>query len=448
MSGVAAVSIGGETTHSVTALNKQKASEDDIESWTNARLLIIDEVSFMNTNEVEKLDERLRQLRQRYTSLFGGIHILFCGDFRQLEPCTGSPLYSPYYSDKKWITSINCYIELFGRHRFEDDPEWGAILERIRNGNYTHHDIDAINECLLQPGTELPSTTSYCVYANRDRTAINAGIFHNLLKAHYGKSKEMPSDMIVVRASNMTRLSKSGAKQDLKNTDKHFIYENCPDHRVTAKKGRSTRGHFADPMLKLYYGLPLMLVTNEDVPNGHANGTRVILEEVVLCGGSTPKGLELDGMQCPSVEASQVDYLLCRAEDSQTKYFKIQPKTLTCLVKAPIPKHFGHTESTINFTVQLLQLPLLTNNAITGHKLQGQTKQDLLISTWSKVKNWNYVSLSRVKARAGLHLMKKLPQDVDFSVPEALLEMIARLETLLPEDLEWDLEEDEDNSLV
>ena len=66
------------------------------------------------------------------------------------------------------------------------------------------------------------------------------------------------------------------------------------------------------------------------------------------------------------------------------------------------------------------------------------------ISTWSKVRNWNYVALSRVKTRDGLHLMKKLPQDVDFSVPDALLTMIARLETLQPLDLDWDLEKDED----
>ena len=137
MSGVAAISIGGETLHSVAALNKKESSKEDIESWANARLLIIDEVSFMNTKDVEKLDERLQQLRQKYTVLFGGIHILFCGDFRQLEPIAGNPLYSSFHSEKKWISAINCYIELQGLHRFADDPEWGRILSRIRKGTYT-----------------------------------------------------------------------------------------------------------------------------------------------------------------------------------------------------------------------------------------------------------------------------------------------------------------------
>ena len=140
-----------------------------------------------------------------FCSLISNLHILFCGDFRQLEPCTGSPLYSPYYSDKKWITAINCYVKLLGGHRFQDDPEWGYILEPIPNGTYTLHDIDAINQCVLGPNSELPSTTSYCVYANRDRAAINAGIFHQLLKAHYENSRQIPGHMlhVVVKASNM-----------------------------------------------------------------------------------------------------------------------------------------------------------------------------------------------------------------------------------------------------
>ncbi|CAB9504395.1 helicase PIF1 [Seminavis robusta] len=80
MSGVAAVSIGGETTHSVAAFYRNIDEQDT--SWANARLLIIDEVSFMSTNEVDLLDEKLRCLMRKYNSLYGGIHILFCGDFR------------------------------------------------------------------------------------------------------------------------------------------------------------------------------------------------------------------------------------------------------------------------------------------------------------------------------------------------------------------------------
>jgi len=48
---------------------------------------------------------------------------------------------------EKWVTSVNCHVELFGMHRFEDDLEWGQISERIRNDACIHHGIDSINPC-------------------------------------------------------------------------------------------------------------------------------------------------------------------------------------------------------------------------------------------------------------------------------------------------------------
>ena len=126
MSGVAATSIGGETTHSAVAFNRNIAIDDT--SWANTRLLIIDEVSFMNTSDMDKLDEKLRMLMRRGNSVFGGINILFCGDFRQLEPIQGKPLYSQEPQHKKWVISINCYLQLRGLHHFAEDPEWGHIL--------------------------------------------------------------------------------------------------------------------------------------------------------------------------------------------------------------------------------------------------------------------------------------------------------------------------------
>jgi ATP-dependent DNA helicase PIF1 len=147
-SGVAAVSIGGETTHFIVYMNSKIPADDDT-TWANARLLIIDEVSFMSVQEVELLDEKLRTLMQRHNSLYGGINVIFCGDFRQLEPVTWKPLYSTKHSNKKWINSINCYVELLGLWRFQNDPRWGQILSRIRNDMYTSHDINAINKCAL-----------------------------------------------------------------------------------------------------------------------------------------------------------------------------------------------------------------------------------------------------------------------------------------------------------
>jgi hypothetical protein len=281
------------------------------------------------------------------------------------------------------------------------------------------------------------------VYGNADRTAINAGIFSNVLKAHCKASASDPSHMLVVKAGDMVRTTKSGGKHPMGEDDKEHVYENCGDHKLRAKVfGRNA--HFVDPMLKLHCRIPLMLVTNDDVPNGHANGTRVLLEGVVLKDGITTEIMLVDGIRCPSVDASNVNHFVCSSQANSDKLFLIQPKAMACAAKAPIPSHIGGTvQATINFNVTLTQLPVLVNNATTGHKLQGQTKKDLVVAVWSKRRNWNYVALSRVATRDGLYLVKPLPYDTDFSIPHDLRQMLNTLQRTQPEEIVWDLEEEE-----
>jgi len=79
------------------------------------------------------------------------------------------------------------------------------------------------------------------------------------------------------------------------------------------------------------------------------------------------------------------------------------------------------------------QVPLLINNATTGHKLQGSGVDSLFVHSWSTVTNWVYVMLSRVKTRAGLFCQKKLGTDLrQFDVPEGLRDMLRQFEALRP----------------
>jgi hypothetical protein len=136
------------------AAHNREVLEDDT-SWANARLLIIDEVSFMSTKDVENLDKKLRCSLRKYNALLGGINTLFCEAFQQLEPASENPLYTSLHSDRKWANSINCYVQRFGLHRFKNDPEWGKFLTRIRNDSYTHHDIDTINERVVKKAKQV-----------------------------------------------------------------------------------------------------------------------------------------------------------------------------------------------------------------------------------------------------------------------------------------------------
>ena len=76
------------------------------------------------------------------------------------------------------------------------------------------------------------------------------------------------------------------------------------------------------------------------------------------------------------------------------------------------------------------QIPLIINNATTGHKLQGSGVDNVFVHTWSYTTNWVYVMLSRVKTKKGLFMRKPLFVSRDLSkyaVPKALLRMLERM---------------------
>ena len=439
MSGVAATSIGGETLHSAVGLNKKNRLVEG--EWENARSLIIDEVSFMSTKNVEKLDMNLRQLTGNHTKLYGGIHVVFCGDFCQLEPCKGVPLHSQNHLHTMWQDSMNAHIELMGLHRCKNDLEWGHILHRMRNGELTHDDINKINKRVINGPQDTPQGVAYCVHANADRTAINAGVFSKVLEAHCKTSDEVPQHLLLIEASDMQRVEKSKKKTPLNKGDIFHTLNTCGDNRVREGTSEKT-GNFVDPLLKLRHKAPLMLVKNEDVPNGHANGTRVFLESVVLKEGASISHVSVDGRKVRSAKACDINHIECSLDGKPSKIFKVKPRTLTCRVKAPLPKTLAMgTKTSITFKTEMTQLNVLSNDATTGHKLQGQTKKALVISTWSNRRNWNYVALSRVKTRDGLFLVKPLSHSHDFSVHEDLQTMLPNMrqnKQLSPK--QWDIE--------
>ena len=67
------------------------------------------------------------------------------------------------------------------------------------------------------------------------------------------------------------------------------------------------------------------------------------------------------------------------------------------------------------------------NHATTSHKLQGKTVALLVIAQWSKVKNWAYVVISRVRTLDGLFLTSPIPEEIDFLAASEYLDMMANL---------------------
>ena len=186
---------------------------------------------------------------------------------------------------------------------------------------------------------------------------------------------------------------------------------------------------YNDPFLKLHVGIPLMFTLNADVINDVANGTlcyskRVKLKSHIL-NTSLPKCC-VDGYYVNIVSANDVDHLICQLANSNENFIvNIQQHTkvyarlsLQHILSIPMP-FMNKPEYQ---SMSLSQFPVLVNHACTGHKLQGQTKPCLFISSWSNTKNGPYVMLSQVKSLPGLVLRQPLNPDPQKYAMSSLLQ--------------------------
>jgi len=281
ITGAAAVSIKGETTSKALGLNKKTTtfSDEEIDEWKNALLVIIDEISFSNRNEIEKADFNLRALKEKDNYKFGGVDMVFAGDFTQLTPVQGKPI----YLEKDfiiWDEWVHTFLELKTNHRFKKDPVWGKTLSRYRRDGPTEQDIQRINLRVINSAkgpkeNEIPKDVTYATKTNVDRMAINDGIFASHIRATHSTNPLVPppEHTICIKASKLQWWkSISPRKKEYKefNELSKDILHSCVGEAHVKSSGNSKT---YDPLLKLYYGRPLMINDNLDVKKCIANGT-------------------------------------------------------------------------------------------------------------------------------------------------------------------------------
>lgn len=387
-------------------------------------MLIIDEISFASKANFSKLHENLRRLKQKMHLPYGGVHMVFSGDMRQLEP-VGKYTEAIYNEDcpefKAWL---NCFLELKGMHRFKDDLEWGKLLSRIRDGEATQQDIDTINESVVHRDQELPADIKYATYFNRDRDAINSALFEKrcaYIYDKYGNTK----DTILIFSDDISVKDGKGVYIPFRNCP--AFWEGCgeDDVKPPRKMGRM------DPVLKLYHSCRVMVPFNKAVSKGQANGTQATVLKVVLKPGVTPTTVLVGGkIPVAAVRATQVDHVVLKHcnDRVEPQIFSMQPMQYSFIAKMPKPRILqtrGSERERIR--MKATQVPLLVNNATTGHKLQGSGVDNLFVHAWSYVTNWPYVMLSRVKTRNGLFMRKALSKRLEnYRVPPALTRMLTQ----------------------
>ena len=72
----------------------------------------------------------MRKLKEK-DAMYGGVHVVFVGDFLQIFPVRGSPLFK---NNTIQFIAINKAIFLSISHRFEDDHLYGESMRYFRIG--------------------------------------------------------------------------------------------------------------------------------------------------------------------------------------------------------------------------------------------------------------------------------------------------------------------------
>jgi hypothetical protein len=434
MSGVAATLILGETTHRAVYLNQKRPIDaDQVEAWKDTRMLLVDECSYCRASDLEKLDYNVRLLKGNLYTYFGGLHLVLCGDLRQLPPIVGQPLYATFCP--QFNEGINTYIELGGMHRFRDDPKWGRRLLRFRNGCPTLSDIRTINEACVVIGADdqLIAGLRYATAVNRDRDSINTATFEeHCLRLAQSDDNNYVEDAIIVLADDLQSKTSPGKFKSLPLKARLAIWEKCGEDNIKFPHSKSRR---MDPALKLYRGCPLMLNENTNVIQGVASGSSVILRHVDLKFGEIPTRIKLaSGVSVNAVTASQVSQLFlehCNTRIQPPTCVVTAPKSLLqFVVKFPVPSIFRTGKVADNYErIQMKgrQFSVLSNTATTGHKLQGATLDHLFVHAWTYDQNWAYVVLSRVRTMKGIQFRHPLSEDLSkYAMPEGLKRMLAQ----------------------
>jgi hypothetical protein len=292
-------------------------------------------------------------------------------------------------------------------------------------------DIQKINSRIEVSRSCLPEDIRYATYFNIDRDAINTAIFEERAKNMY-QNFQNTNGFIIIFSDNIQ--VKNGSQTYITFRKRRLFWEHCGEDDISMPRGYGRM----DPVLKLYTGCRVMLPTNTNVACGQANGTQASVQRVVLKQHNEAQYVYIDNnVPVMAVLASQVHYVELKHCNTRVspQIFTIRPKSHTFKAKLPKPKIL---RKNVNDTIEVIQMkaiqiPILINNATTGHKLQGSGVDSLFVHNWSYVTNWPYTMLSRIQELQGLFARKLLSEDISkYQVPESLKKMVHKFIAFSP----------------
>lgn len=254
MTGVAASNINGSTLHywGGIGLGKSNGSEMEValkksmyyikrnkatlSRYTDTDILIVDEISMLDAEYITKLNALAKMIR-RSPLPFGGIQLVFTGDFYQLGPIKSKGfIFEDAIFDE--LLDVGIYLTKVYRQRNSDFID---MLHKIRVGNIDDAIVTTIQKTStnkLENDMGIEPTLLFC--KNVDVEAMNGRGIKNLdgkeycfmasdnftddaTKKHYGSLFTYPTSLVLKKGAQVMLLKNMDVENGLVNGSRGII---------------------------------------------------------------------------------------------------------------------------------------------------------------------------------------------------------------------------------
>jgi ATP-dependent DNA helicase PIF1 len=339
-----------------------------LKNWRNLEILIIDEVSMMSLKILLLLDLIAKKF-YRNNNPFGGLQVIFTGDFYQLSPVCNSLLEK---EEAMFCFEHDLWNQLFAEENQivlktifrQKDETLLKILKYIRKGQITPSTRAALE-------TRIFNTSELNLIKKDKILTILSPIKRNVeqinLKEYLKLDKSLEEQEYVIDYIDLyIKYDEDEDEDEKKNLFALLLKSN---EQLKKDYDFLASNILAEKCLKLKIGTHVMCIANINL-----NG------ELQIANGSQGIIVDFNNKKMPYVKFNNIE--------------------------EPILIDYYIWKSEFNKRVGVMQLPLIYSWAITIHKSQGLTLENAIIDIGSNIfaDGQTYVALSRVKSLEGLYL--------------------------------------------
>lgn len=378
--GVSALNIGGQTINSWALIGTGDKPIDNVIKRINrtpeiknqiisCELLAIDEISMLSNYTIIYLNDVLSKIR-KCNKPFGGIQVIFIGDFFQLPPVKVGQIVEK--NGNEWLldfcfnTDVWKNLDLTTLYlkevKRQSDKDFINTLNRIRIGkNLNDSDKNLLNTRSIDNNKDTEASILHLFSASGTGKPFNPNLYSN----HYNNQcyRKLNTEEFSYNSYNyLYRYNHLGEKEE------YFLYSR--DIKLTSleieDKKEFEKDCKAPKLLKLKEGARVMLLKNIDVEKGLVNGACGIVEKL------THDSIKVlfDNGYSQQIEKMKFEYI----RDGKV-------------------------------TIVRKQYPLMLAYGITIHKSQGMTFDKLVINLNNIFsEGMGYVALSRITKLEGLYI--------------------------------------------